>query len=188
MKFKLIAPLLCLLILTPLSYAQLPTEELEALEWREIGPYRGGRSAAVAGIPDDRETYYFGATGGGVWKTDNGGSEWVNVSDGYFGGSIGAVAVSEWDPAVVYVGGGEKTVRGNVSHGDGIWKSTDAGRSWRFMGLEDSRHISRLRIHPAQPGPGVCRRYGPPLRAQRGTRRLPQPGRRQDLGAGAVRE
>ena len=124
---------------------------LEGLEWREIGPYRGGRSAAVAGIPQDRETYYFGATGGGVWKTRDGGAHWENVSDGFFGGSIGAVAVSEWDPNVIYVGTGEKTVRGNVSHGDGMWKSTDAGKTWAHVGLDDSRHISRIRIHPKNP-------------------------------------
>lgn len=124
---------------------------LQALEWREVGPYRGGRSAAVAGIPGHPDTYYFGATGGGVWKTEDGGTSWTNVSDGFFGGSIGAVAVSEWDPNVVYVGGGEKTVRGNVSHGDGIWKSTDAGRTWTFKGLPDSRHVPRIRIHPKNP-------------------------------------
>jgi photosystem II stability/assembly factor-like uncharacterized protein len=123
-------------------------KNLRALEWREVGPYRGGRSAAVAGIPSMPQTYYFGATGGGVWKTANGGGSWENVSDGYFGGSIGAVAVSEWDPNVIYVGGGEKTVRGNVSPGDGMWKSTDAGDTWRKVGLEDSQHISRIRIHP----------------------------------------
>ncbi len=124
---------------------------LKALEWREVGPYRGGRSAAVAGIPSDRETYYMGTTGGGVWKTHNGGVSWANVSDGYFGGSVGAVAVSEWDPNVVYAGLGEKTVRGNVSPGDGIWKSTDAGDSWRKIGLENTQHISRIRIHPKNP-------------------------------------
>jgi photosystem II stability/assembly factor-like uncharacterized protein len=135
--------------------AALPADtvesELEGLEWREIGPYRGGRSAAVAGIPQDRETFYFGATGGGVWKTRNGGAHWENVSDGFFGGSIGAVAVSAWDPNVIYVGTGEKTVRGNVSHGDGVWKSTDAGKTWRHVGLGDSRHIARIRIHPKNP-------------------------------------
>ena len=124
---------------------------LEGLDWREIGPYRGGRSAAVTGIPQDRNTYYFGATGGGVWKTENGGNDWQNISDGYFGGSIGAVAVSRWDPNVIYVGTGEKTVRGNVSHGDGMWKSTDAGRTWVSIGLTDSRHISRVQIHPKNP-------------------------------------
>lgn len=122
--------------------------DIRALEWREIGPYRGGRSAAVAGIPSQRDTYYFGATGGGVWKTSDGGKSWSNVSDGYFGGSIGAVAVSAWDPNVIYVGGGEKTVRGNVSPGDGMWKSTDAGDTWQKNGLEDSQHISRIRVHP----------------------------------------
>jgi photosystem II stability/assembly factor-like uncharacterized protein len=123
----------------------------DGLAWREVGPYRGGRSAAVAGIPGDRSTYYFGATGGGVWKTTDAGRTWKNVSDGFFGGSIGAVAVSEWDPNVVYVGGGEKTVRGNVSHGDGVWKSTDAGRTWKHVGLADSRHVPRIRIHPKDP-------------------------------------
>lgn len=124
---------------------------LRAMEWREVGPYRGGRSAAVAGIPADRETYYFGSTGGGVWKTKNSGKSWQNVSDGYFGGSIGAVAVSEWDPNVVYVGSGEETVRGNVSPGDGMWRSTDAGDTWSSIGLTDSQHISRVRIHPKNP-------------------------------------
>jgi photosystem II stability/assembly factor-like uncharacterized protein len=126
-------------------------ELFSGLKWREVGPYRGGRSAAVAGLPGDRNIYYFGATGGGVWKTRDAGRTWKSVSDGFFGGSIGAVAVSEWDPNVIYVGGGEKTVRGNVSHGDGVWKSTDAGKTWKFTGLADSRHIPRIRIHPKDP-------------------------------------
>ena len=124
---------------------------LGSMAWREVGPYRGGRSAAVAGIPSQTQTYYFGATGGGVWKTGDGGKTWDSVSDGFFGGSIGAVAVSEWDPNVVYVGEGEKTVRGNVSHGDGMWKSNDAGKTWTHIGLADSRHIPRIRIHPKNP-------------------------------------
>ncbi len=123
----------------------------KAVSWRLVGPFRGGRSAAVVGLPGDSKTYYFGSTGGGVWKTQDAGATWKNVSDGFFGGSIGAVAVSEWDPNVVYVGGGEVTVRGNVSHGDGVWKSTDAGATWKHMGLDDSRHIPRLRIHPKNP-------------------------------------
>ncbi len=142
---------LVLLAASPQVHADWSEDALEGLEWREIGPYRGGRSAAVAGIPQDRETFYFGATGGGVWKTHDGGAHWRNVSDGFFGGSIGAVAVSAWDPNVVYVGTGEKTVRGNVSHGDGVWKSTDAGKTWRHVGLDDSRHIARIRIHPKNP-------------------------------------
>ena len=142
---------LALICAAPNAIAQWRPTDLDGLEWREIGPWRGGRSAAVAGIPQDRETFYFGATGGGVWKTTDGGARWTNVSDGFFGGSIGAVAVSEWDPNVIYVGTGEKTVRGNVSHGDGMWKSTDAGRTWTHIGLDDSRHIARVRIHPTNP-------------------------------------
>ncbi len=123
----------------------------KALRWREVGPYRGGRADAVAGLPGDRATYYFGATGGGVWKSTDAGRTWHSVSDGFFGGSIGDVAVSSWDPNVVYAGTGEETVRGNVSEGDGMWKSTDAGKTWKRAGLLDSRHICRIRIHPKNP-------------------------------------
>lgn len=131
--------------------ALLDTVFSDGLLFRNIGPFRGGRSAAVTGIANQPLTYYFGSVGGGVWKTQDGGNTWFNVSDGYFGGSIGAVAVSEWDPNIVYVGGGEKTVRGNMSHGSGMWKSEDAGRTWRAIGLEKSRHIPRIRIHPRNP-------------------------------------
>ncbi len=123
----------------------------DALEWRPIGPWRGGRSAAVTGVPDQPNLFYFGAAGGGVWRTKDGGRNWENISDGFFGGSIGAVAVSEWDPNVIYVGGGEQTVRGNVSSGYGMWKSVDAGKTWTHIGLDESRHIARIRIHPRNP-------------------------------------
>lgn len=123
----------------------------KALEWRLVGPFRGGRSDAVTGVSGSDHTYYFGSTGGGVWKTVDSGKTWKSVSDGYFGGSIGAVAVAESDTSVVYAGGGEKTVRGNVSFGYGIWKSTDAGKSWERAGLEKSRFVARLRIHPENP-------------------------------------
>ncbi|MCO6492983.1 MAG: glycosyl hydrolase [Phaeodactylibacter sp.] len=122
-----------------------------SIQWRNIGPYRGGRSCAVAGVPGQPNLFYFGSTGGGVWRTKDGGQTWENISDGYFGGSIGAVAVSEYDPNVIYAGGGEKTVRGNVSFGYGVWRSVDAGKSWKQMGLRASRHISRIRIHPRNP-------------------------------------
>lgn len=122
-----------------------------ALEWRCIGPFRGGRSAAVVGVAGKPNLFYFGATGGGVWRTTDGGRTWESISDGFFGGSIGAVEVAPSDPNVLYVGGGEKTVRGNVSAGTGVWKSTDAGQTWTYMGLPNSRHIPRIRVHPQNP-------------------------------------
>ena len=118
----------------------------ESLKFREIGPFRGGRSAAVTGVKDNPNLYYFGATGGGVWKTEDAGKTYENISDGYFGGSIGSIAVAPNDPNVIYVGGGEVTVRGNVSSGSGIWKSVDAGKTWKFSGLPFSRHIPRIVI------------------------------------------
>lgn len=122
-----------------------------ALEWRSIGPFRGGRSSAVTGVEGQPNVYYMGSAGGGVWKTTDAGNTWANISDGYFGGSIGAVAVAESDPNVIYAGGGEKTVRGNVSHGYGVWKSYDAGKTWQASGLQASQRISRIRIHPKNP-------------------------------------
>ena len=126
----------------------IPNDVFSSLEWREIGPFRGGRSAAVTGVPGKTNLFYMGATGGGVWRTRDGGQTWENISDGYFGGSIGAVEVAQSDPNVIYVGGGEVTVRGNVSYGYGMWKTTDAGKTWNHIGLENSRHIPRIRVHP----------------------------------------
>lgn len=120
----------------------------ESLKYRSIGPHRGGRSAAVTGVPGNPNLFYFGATGGGVWKTEDGGQSYENISDGYFGGSIGSVAVSKSDQNVIYVGGGEVTLRGNVSSGYGIWKSVDAGKTWNFSGLPKSRHVPRIVIDP----------------------------------------
>ncbi len=122
------------------------------LKYRSIGPFRGGRSAAVAGSFKNRNTFYFGGTGGGVWKTTDAGSNWKNISDKYFGGSIGAVAVAPSDDNIIYVGEGENTMRGNVSEGlGGVWRSDDAGRTWKNIGLKDGRHIIRIVIHPRSP-------------------------------------
>tara|TARA_B110000285_G_scaffold230203_1_gene296352 strand:- start:15293 stop:18382 length:3090 start_codon:yes stop_codon:yes gene_type:complete len=125
-----------------------PNSVFESLSYRSIGPFRGGRSSAVTGVPGKANLYYFGAAGGGVWKTEDGGKTYENISDGYFGGSIGSVAVAKSDSNVIYVGGGEVTVRGNVSSGYGIWKSEDAGKSWAFSGLPESRHVPRIVIDP----------------------------------------
>ncbi|MFN7747358.1 MAG: WD40/YVTN/BNR-like repeat-containing protein, partial [Cyclobacteriaceae bacterium] len=121
------------------------------LRWRELGPFRGGRSCTVTGVPGQPNLYYFGTVGGGVWRTKDAGQTWENITDSYFGGTIGAVAVAESDPNVIYVGEGEQTLRNNVSSGWGVWKSTDAGASWKHIGLSDSRHIARIRIHPKNP-------------------------------------
>lgn len=122
------------------------------VKYRLVGPWRGGRSGAVAGSYKNKNTFYFGATGGGVWKTTDGGSNWKNISDKYFGGTIGAVAVAPSDESILYVGEGENTMRGNVSEGlGGMWKSDDGGRSWKNIGLKDARHIIRILIHPKDP-------------------------------------
>ncbi len=124
----------------------------KSLKWRSIGPHRGGRVVAVAGHPTEKATFYFGACAGGVWKSDDAGQYWENISDGFFNTSaIGALAVSESDPNVIYAGTGETAIRGNVSHGDGVYKSTDGGRTWTNVGLADTRHISKVRIHPDNP-------------------------------------
>lgn len=152
-KTIFILPLLLLLIT---SYSQDTTDlntYYQPVKWRGIGPFRGGRSVAATGVVGNMSTYYMGTTGGGVWKTDDLGITWKNISDGFFKtSSVGAIAVSESDPNVVYVGMGEHAVRGVMTHhGDGVYKSTDAGKSWKKMGLELSQHISRIRIHPSNP-------------------------------------
>ncbi len=131
--------------------AEIDTAVFSNLKYRNIGPFRGGRSAAVCGVADNPDLYYFGSTGGGVWKTEDAGQSWKNISDGYFGGSIGAVTVAPSDPNVIYVGGGEKTVRGNVSYGYGIWKSVDAGETWEYKALKEGQNIPRIRVHPKNP-------------------------------------
>ncbi len=122
------------------------------LKWRLVGPFRAGRVVAVAGHPVDQATFYFGSTGGGVWKTTDVGRTWSNISDGFFKrASVGGIAVSESDPNVIYAGMGEGTIRGNVSHGDGVYKSTDGGATWANVGLSETRNIGRVRVHPTNP-------------------------------------
>ncbi len=125
---------------------------IAAAQWRHIGPFRGGRVIAVAGDPTNRLVFYFGSTGGGVWKTTDGGLSWANCSDGFFGtASVGALAVADSDPNVIYAGMGETTIRGNVAHGDGVYGSTDGGKTWQHLGLADTQAIARVRIDPRDP-------------------------------------
>ncbi len=119
------------------------------MEWREIGPFRGGRSIAVAGHPAQPNTFYFGATGGGVWKTEDGGNTWINVSDHFLKvGIVGALDVAPSDPNVIYAGTGEACIRGNTQPGEGLYRSLDAGRTWTFAGLKEAQTISKVRVHP----------------------------------------
>lgn len=123
------------------------------MKWRSIGPFRGGRSVAASGVVGDPNTYYMGTTGGGLWKTDNMGITWRNISDGYFKtGTIGAIAVAPGDPNVIYVGTGEHAIRGVMTHsGDGVYRSTDAGKTWKKVGLDSTRHVARIVVHPRNP-------------------------------------
>ncbi len=170
---------LILLIYTPDSLAQRRNRKAQepqgvsydtalynAMEFRLVGPFRGGRATAVAGVVQDPMTYYMGATGG-LWKTDDAGKSWSNISDGFFNtASVGAIAVSESDPNVVYVGMGEAPVRGVMtSHGDGVYKSTDAGKTWSHMGLEKTRQISKIVVDPNNPDVLIVGAQGSPYAA-----------------------
>ncbi|WPZ12040.1 VPS10 domain-containing protein [Roseivirga spongicola] len=170
--------LLCLALLSVESFSQRRNRKqsntgisyesslFNAMEFRLVGPFRGGRATAVAGVVQDPMTYYMGATGG-VWKTDNAGESWYNVSDGFMKtASVGAIAVSESDPNVVYVGMGEAPVRGVMtSHGDGVYKSTDAGKTWKHMGLEKTRQISKIVVDPRNPEVLIVGAQGSPYAA-----------------------
>ena len=154
--FALVSLASTLALIQPAAHvgAQAPAAGVDpalfaGLRWRSIGPARGGRSQAVAGSSSRSLEYYFGATGGGLWKTTDGGTTWRAVSDAFFKtSSVGAVAVSESNPDVVYVGMGETELRGNVLQGDGVYKSTDAGKTWTHVGLEKTLTVARIHVHP----------------------------------------
>src|SRR4051812_457091 len=150
------------------------------LKWRNIGPNRGGRSIAAAGSSTRPFEYYFGATGGGLWKTTDGGVTWSPVTDGQLGSSsVGAVAVSESNPDIVYIGMGEVELRGNVLQGDGVYKSSDGGKTWLHMGLRETQAIGRVRIHPKNPDVVYVAALGHPYgnNAERGVYRTRDGGR-----------
>ncbi|MEZ4522383.1 MAG: hypothetical protein R3A46_12180 [Thermomicrobiales bacterium] len=161
---------------------------IEAMKYRCIGPVRGGRVVAVAGDPVNKSTFYFGSTGGGVWKTTDGGVSWRNVSDGYFNwASVGALQVAPSDPNVIYAGMGETSIRGNVSRGDGVYKSTDAGQTWQHMGLAETQNIGEIQIH-REPRPRLSGSPRTRLGTGTGTRRLPLERWRPELGTGPPQE
>src|SRR5690349_19568009 len=153
MRLSLFAPL-ALAATAAVAAAQTPVDSqlFRGMEWRTIGPNRGGRSIAVAGSAARPLEYYFGATGGGLWKSVDGGTTWRPVTDGQITtSSVGAVAVSPSNPDVVYIGTGESEIRGNIAPGDGVYKSTDAGKTWTHIGLVEAQNISKIRVHPTNP-------------------------------------
>ena len=163
--------------------AQDPVSLLPPMEWRSIGPDRGGRSIAVAGHPDRPLEYYFGATGGGLFKTNDGGTSWTPVTDGQVGSaSVGAVAMAPSDPDIVYIGMGEVQLRANVLQGDGVYRSDDAGSTWRHLGLADTHAIGRIRVHPTDPDRAYVAALGHPFgpNNERGVFRTTDGGRTWD--------
>src|SRR5689334_21445366 len=130
----------------------LDSATLAAYRWRNIGPDRGGRSVAVSGVKGHPDEAYFGAVGGGLWKTTDAGENWAPVTDGQLkSASVGAIAVSESNPDIVFIGMGESCIRGNIMPGDGVYKSTDGGKTWAHVGFDESQAISKIRIHPTNP-------------------------------------
>jgi photosystem II stability/assembly factor-like uncharacterized protein len=148
----------------PAPRAVHDSSHFDDLEYRMIGPYRGGRSTAVTGIAGQPDTYFMGTTGGGVWKTTNAGQDWHNISDGDFDvASIGGIDVANSDPNVIYVGTGSACLRGNIQTGRGVYKSTDGGNSWSFVGLPDAGLIGKVAVHPKDPDVAYVAAVGHPF-------------------------
>ncbi|MGB2622088.1 MAG: hypothetical protein WBL56_06805 [Candidatus Acidiferrum sp.] len=147
----LVACAICLTASPAANAQQIDTKTYDGMKWRLIGPFRGGRVLTVAGVPSQPNTYYFGAVGGGVWRSTDGGNSWDPLFDKEPVSSIGALAIADSDPNVIYVGTGEACIRGNISYGDGVYKSVDAGKTWTNVGLKDTRHIGAVIIHPTNP-------------------------------------
>jgi photosystem II stability/assembly factor-like uncharacterized protein len=186
--------LVCLTLCASISAQPLPTNFLHGLEWRLIGPFRAGRVLAVTGIPGDPNTFYFGAVDGGIWKTENAGVTWSPIFENQHIASIGAIAIAPSDPNIIYAGTGEADMRSDIALGDGVYKSTDAGKTWAHLGLGDSRQIGKIVIDPTNPDVvylgALGHAYGP--NEQRGVYRSKDGGKSwqkildkgPDIGAG----
>jgi photosystem II stability/assembly factor-like uncharacterized protein len=155
LTFRLLALSLCGLTAfaadpspTPAPAGTIDEKLFRGMQWRQVGPFRGGRALAIEGVPNEPNTYYFGAVAGGVWKTTDAGANWTPLFDKEPISSIGAIAVAPSDHNVIYVGTGEAAVRGNISYGAGVFKSVDAGKTWKNIGLKDTRHIGALIVDP----------------------------------------
>ena len=166
-----------------------PTSDLDGLKYRLVGPFRGGRATGVAGVPGDPTTFYFGAAAGGLWKTTDAGTTWKPLWDNFpeAAPAVGAVAVARSNPNVVYAGTGEANIRGNVLTGNGLYKSTDAGKTWAFAGLRDTQVIGRIIIDPKDPNTVFVAALGHTVRRQRRARRVPDHRRGRDLEEGPLR-
>ena len=180
---KFVATFVSLVALT--SAQSVSSELYSGLQWRLIGPFRGGRVVAVAGIPGNSTTFYFGSVGGGVWQTTDAGVVWKPIFDGQPIASIGALAAAPSDPKVIYAGTGESDIRSNLSSGDGVYKSTDGGRTWANIGLRDSRQISRIVVDPQNANVVYRRRFRIRIRAERRARRLQVNRWRRQLDEGS---
>src|SRR3954449_4503782 len=139
---------------------QIDPKLFGGMKWRVVGPFRGGRALAIEGVPGEPNTYYFGAVAGGVWKTVDGGTNWTPIFDKESKLSIGAIAVAPSDHNVIYVSTGEAAPRGNITWGDGVYKSVDAGKTWKNVGLKDSRQIGALVVHPQNPDIALVAAFG----------------------------
>ena len=168
---KLLVILSAILAVLSFAPARAAAQEVDSslysgLKWRMIGPFRGGRAVAVTGVPGQPTHFYFGSVGGGVWESWNAGETWTPIFDSQNVQSIGAIAVAPSNPSVIYVGTGEADMRSQISYGNGMYKSTDAGKTWTHIGLEDTRQIGRVLVDPQNPDVVFVAALGPRLRAE----------------------
>ena len=177
---------LFLIAVSVASAQAIPENHFAEMKYRMIGPFRGGRTPSVVGVPSEPNVFYMGVNDGGVWKSTDFGQTWQPIFDDQPTGSIGVVAVAPSNPNIVYVGSGEGLQRPDLSTGDGMYKSTDAGKTWKHLGLRDGQQIARIAVDPHDPNRVFVGGAGASLRAERRARRVPVDGRRRDVEQGAL--